>query len=344
VDDAASPVRQVLRCARLLREGWHTKGELAERLSVSERTVRRYLAAIGEEEPLATRELDERGLRAFRIAPRFHGRDPVASRHEVFALSIAERVFRAFDPGGVADLLDQVLLERLGDGDRGAALRRDLGRRFVLARGFQPLPGDVRLAFDLLLRALVEGRAVELRYASRRGRNRSYVLRPYTLLLGERELAIVGAIGLPDATGAGRRVDAIRTFALHAIRSISLTETRFLYPDIAHWDPEARYAAAWGLYAGRAERVEVAIHPAFADVAEGRRFHASQERLPAASDGWLRLAFTVFPDGEFRTWLLGWGPYLRVLSPDRLAAWVDRRVGPAEGRPEPEEDEVFRIP
>jgi predicted DNA-binding transcriptional regulator YafY len=264
-------------------------------------------------------------------------------------------------------LLDQVLFEITGedleDGDAGGGggggfaagndaeqsspvdrSRRALSRRFVLARPPQAVPGEVRQAFDRVLRGLVERRALDLRYHPRSGPPRDYVLRPYTLVLGEHELAVTGAVGAVPADGRPLSGDAIRTFALHRIREIKVRAERFTLPNLSAWDPEARYEGSWGLMVGEPEDVWVAIHPAFADLVAARSWHPSQIRAAAAADDWIRLQFRVFTGGEFRSWLLGWGPWLRVEEPAALRDWVDRMrtMRTAEGEPGPEE--VFRIP
>ncbi|MCO4769262.1 MAG: WYL domain-containing protein [Deltaproteobacteria bacterium] len=348
--DRATPVQQVLRCCNLLREGWHTKSHLARRLEVTDRTIKRYLAAIeGEQDGFEVREVDERGTREYRLRDVRIIDRAKGSPYEILALAMAERFFRAFDPGGVADLLDQMIFELTGededpnDPDLIDRSLRGLGRRFVLARAPQPLSGDVRLVFDQLLRAVVDQRVVELSYERRQGGRRDYVFRPYTLLLGEAELAVIGAIAEPDPSGTARATDRIRTFALHRIRSITLRKQTFAMPSLSLWNPEAMFASSWGLYAGAAERVRLAVHPAFAELVRRRRWHPSQTTGEPSSDGWIPLTFDVFTGGEFRTWLLGWGPWLRVEKPARVAAWVTQMRSAQPGAGEPDSDEVFRI-
>ena len=349
MSDNRSPMRQVLRCARLLREGWYGKVSLSQRLGVSERAVRRYLAAIAEEvSGFEVRETDERGSREYRIRPPRVVERRRGSPYEVMALAMAERFFRAFDPGGVADLLDQVLFEvteEEEDSDEESIYhkRRSLARRFVLARAPQPLPGHVRLVFDRVLRALVERRVIELRYHPRARPPRSYVLRPYTLLLGEQELAITGAVGEPPEDGSAREDDPIRTFALSRILELSVRDTRFTMPNLGLWNPEQRFAGSWGLYPGPTEPVRVAVHPAFGDLVAERRWHPSQHVGGPGEDGWIPIDFEVFTGGEFRTWLLGWGPWLRVEAPAELADWIEQLRSIDVEEAEPGAEEVFRI-
>lgn len=348
-DERPTPMQQVLRCSSLLREGWHDKASLARRLDVSERAVRRYLHAIAQEDDeFEVRKVDERGLRSYRIRPpRFVDRRR-GSPYEVLALAMAERFFRAIDPGGVADLLDQILFEVTGeeddaDEDAPGGRRRAFARRFALARAPQPLPGTVRHAFDRVLRAVVDRRVVDLTYHSRSGPARAYVLRPYTLVLGEAELAVTGAVGEPPEDGAAREGDSIRTFALHRIEGIELRKTRFAMPHLGLWDPDARFAGSWGLYSGAPEPVRVAVHPAFGELVARRRWHPSQRVGKPAEDGWIPIEFEVFTGGEFRTWLLGWGPWLRVEEPRSLTAWLDTMRSTSVGSRDPSPDEVFRI-
>jgi len=338
-------MRQALRCARLLLEGWHDKPTLARRLGVTERTVKRYLAAIMmEDDGYETRRVDEIGRREYRIRHRIARDRGAASNYEIMALAIAERFFRAFDPGGVADLLDQVLLDLTGeddvddDDDDAGKARRAIARRFVLARAPQPLSGRVRLVFDRVLRALVELRVLRLRYQKRSGETKDYVVRPYTLVLGDSELAVTGAAGDPD-----RGETPVRTFALHRIVEIELEKTTFRMPPLGKWNPQRVYADAWGLYAGDAEAVEVRIHPGYAPLLADRTWHPSQEVGEPDDEGWIPLRFRVFPGGEFRTWLLGWGPWLRVVHPPELKAWAARMEAPLADGASPDEEDLFRI-
>ena len=348
-NEAPSPIHQVLRCSRLLREGWHSKAECAQRLGVSERTVKRYLRTIAaEEDGFEVREVDERGLRKYRLrAARVVDRRR-GSPFEVMALAMAQRFFESFDPGGVADLIDHILYEITGeeeesDEDAIDRSRKSMARRFVMTRKMQPLPGRVHKIFDQVLRALVQRRVVELRYRPRHGTEKRYVLRPYTLLLGERELAITGAVGEPPSDGAAKDGDPIRTFALHRIINIELRMTRFRMPNLGQWDPVAQYSSAWGLYSGPAKAVTVEVHPSFAEVVAERCWHPSQRLGQPGSDGWVPVHFEVFPGGEFRSWLLSWGPWLRVTTPDDLREWVENLAKLTPGEGEPDDDELFRI-
>ena len=342
-------MRQALRCARLLREGWHDKSTLARRLDVTERTVRRYLAAIAiEDDGYETRRVDEIGRREYRIRHGVSRQRGAASPYEIMALAIAERFFRAFDPGGVADLLDQVLLDLTGEDelddaeeDDAGRARRAISRRFVLARAPQPLSGRVRLVFDQVLRALVDQRALRLGYHGRSGEHKRYILRPYTLVLGASELAVTGAVGESD--GGAKGGEPIRTFALHRIEEIELLGDRFRMPPLGQWNPGAMYAGAWGLFAGAPEAVEVRVHPGYAPLLADRSWHPSQEVGATDHRGWISLKFHVFPGGEFRTWLLGWGPWVEVVSPPELADWVRRMRGPISDQDAPDRDDLFRI-
>jgi predicted DNA-binding transcriptional regulator YafY len=49
-----------------------------------------------------------------------------------------------------------------------------------------------------------------------------------------------------------------------------------------------------------------------------RVWHASQ-RIEEQTDGRLCLTLDVCHDWGLRSWILSWGPFARVLAPDRLA-------------------------
>ena len=346
-EDGRTPSARILQCAELLREGWHSKGELAERLGVSDRTVKRYLRRLeGEAEGFSHRVSDERGQREYRIRPaRFIERRD-GTNHEVLALAMAQRFFKAFDPGGVADALDGVLLSMTGedeDMEDEDGSQRSIARRFVLARAPQPMPGSVRLVFDRVLQALMGQRVLDLTYQPRSGPTKSYVMRPYTLVLGEQELAVTGPVGEPPEDGSARAGEPFRTFSLSRIRSISIRSMRFNMPNLAQWDPERTYSDSWGLWTGEPEEVELLVHPEFDDLLEARRWHPSQRLGEVDDRGWRALHFHVFAGGEFRTWVLGWGPWIEVVKPVSLRHWIDRMRSLKPGDGTPELGEIFRI-
>jgi len=160
---------------------------------------------------------------------------------------------------------------------------------------------------------------------------------------GAGRLAVTGAVGEPPKDGAASDGDVMRTFALHRIIDIELRMSRFRMPNLRQWDPETLYSAAWGLYSGPAREVVVEVHPAFAEVVAERRWHQSQRLGSAGADGWVPMHFEVFTGGEFRSWLLSWGPWLRVVSPIDLRQWVEGLAALSPGEGEPDDDEVFRI-
>jgi predicted DNA-binding transcriptional regulator YafY len=69
------------------------------------------------------------------------------------------------------------------------------------------------------------------------------------------------------------------------------------------------------------ERVEIAFEPRIARYVKERIWHPSQEirELPDRS---LVLTLTVSNDWALRSWILGFGPLARVVSPAALATQI----------------------
>ena len=65
-------------------------------------------------------------------------------------------------------------------------------------------------------------------------------------------------------------------------------------------------------------RVELEFAARVAPYVKERRWHASQ-KIKAQPDGALRLSLRVCDDWSLRSWILGFGPFVRVLSPSKLA-------------------------
>ena len=68
-------------------------------------------------------------------------------------------------------------------------------------------------------------------------------------------------------------------------------------------------------------RVELSFQPEIAAYIRERVWHPSQ-RLRGTDDGGLVLTLDVCTDWALRTWILGFGPMVRVLSPDSLVRQV----------------------
>jgi predicted DNA-binding transcriptional regulator YafY len=78
------------------------------------------------------------------------------------------------------------------------------------------------------------------------------------------------------------------------------------------------FANSLGVNTGPAAKVELEFEARVAPYVRARVWHASQQ-LREGQDGSVVLSMNVCHDWALRSWILGWGPFARVLSPASLA-------------------------
>jgi predicted DNA-binding transcriptional regulator YafY len=118
------------------------------------------------------------------------------------------------------------------------------------------------------------------------------------------------------------------------IKEISLLEDRFTpieeLPDVA-------FPHSMGVHSGPPEHVEIEFDEAVADYVRAREWHQSQQSqdLP---DGGLAVTLDVCIDRSLRSWILSFGPFARVLSPEPFAADIAAQLAKAASRYPPAHD------
>ena len=105
------------------------------------------------------------------------------------------------------------------------------------------------------------------------------------------------------------------------IRSLSLTEERFQPVELE----EDAFAHSLGVHQGPPERIEVIFEPRMARYVKERMWHPSQE-IQQQADGGVRLTLHVSNDSALRSWILGFGPLVRVVSPPDLVAQIVNEI------------------
>jgi predicted DNA-binding transcriptional regulator YafY len=175
-------------------------------------------------------------------------------------------------------------------------------------RGVQPAaPRDARVG--KVLEATLQHRRVVMRYHSfSSNREKEYVVEPYRLVFAHGGLYLVAFV--PEYT-------QLRTFAMDRIQSLSVTEDRFEPMDL----PEDAFAHSLGVNQGPPERIEIVFEPHIARYVKERVWHPSQQTTED-SEGRLTMTLNVCNDWALRSWILGFGPLARVVSPPELASQI----------------------
>ncbi|MGN8244496.1 helix-turn-helix transcriptional regulator [Cellulomonas soli] len=316
------PTARVLALLELLQTGGQrTVGELADRLGVDERTVRRYAEHLAD---LGIPVQAQRGrYGGYRLAPGYKLPPLMLTDDEAVAvalgLSAAERAGLATtDPAATASALAKV----------SRVLPRALGARLAsllsTAQFTAPVSPAAPAGADTLLRLASAAQA------------RRTVVIAYTAWDGQasqRELDVYGLVfhaGRWYVTGHDHGRDDVRTFRLDRIASVEQRDGTYVVPD----DFDARTQVVSGIAAvGWSHQVSVVLRTGLTEARA--RLPRSVGRLSEHADGVLLETRAEHLDGMARL-LAGLGWDFEVLTPDALRdevlALADRlRVSAARG-------------
>jgi proteasome accessory factor B len=117
---------------------------------------------------------------------------------------------------------------------------------------------------------------------------------------------------------------ALRTFALPRITTVTLTKAKFERP--ADFSPEKFFASALGVLGGTGNwRVVIRFAATVAERVREREWHESQE-MSERPDGGLELQLRLGALEEVEQWVLGWGAAAEVVAPPELRAKIKQTV------------------
>ena len=326
----AEVIRQwtILREIERTRASGVTIDELAALCGVTTRTIRRDLQALEEAGfPLFDDKSADDGRTRWKVnGQAFKGLAAGLTVSELCALhfsrslveSLAGTPFRdevasAFDK--LSSVLTPHMRAFLDQLPRVIATKPDpLRRRMTGAEPAQQ--AIVARALD----ATLHHRVSTLVYHSRSsGRKKSYVIHPYRLAYAQGGLYLLAYV--PE-------YGEVRTFALERIEQLSPGEERFTPIDDL---PDAAFPHSLGVHSGPPERVEIEFQPAVADYVRSREWHTSQ-RLREVDEGGLVMTLDVCLDRALQSWILSFGPFARVISPERLAREIAEQFDEARAR------------
>ncbi len=110
------------------------------------------------------------------------------------------------------------------------------------------------------------------------------------------------------------------------MRSLSVTDDRFEPQEL----DEDAFAHSLGVHQGTPpQRIEIAFDPRIAPYVKERLWHDSQE-LHDQPGGGVRLVLQVSNDRALKSWVLGFGPLARVISPPELVAEILEEIESAK--------------
>jgi proteasome accessory factor B len=285
---------------------------LAERAGVSVRTIWRDLAALQEAGfPLYDEKIDGRSFWKLDRTPFRHLEDRGFTLTQLCALyfsrtlveCLAGTPFQA-DLSAAFDELARTLPPRMReffdripaviDAKRGPIRAGEL-RHETIAR---------------VLDATLHQRRIEMSYHSASSaRTKTYVIEPYRLVFAEGGLYLLAFV--PE-------YDALRTFALERVQGLKVQEATFE----RRVDVDARpFDHSLGVNMGEPVHVELEFAPRAQAYVKERIWHPSQT-VADQPDGSAKVTLDVCLDWALTSWILSFGPFVRVLAPESLRAEI----------------------
>jgi predicted DNA-binding transcriptional regulator YafY len=143
-------------------------------------------------------------------------------------------------------------------------------------------------------------------------REKEYQIDPYRLVFAQGGFYVIAYVS---------EYRELRTFAVERIQALSIMEERFEPIDL----PADAFANSLGVNQGTPERIEILFEPRIARYIRDRVWHASQQ-IEAAADGTLTMTLNVCNDFALRSWILGFGPLARVVSPPELVRQIQEEA------------------
>ena len=301
---------QILREIEAQRAGV-TIHQLSKLVGVSTRTIRRDLQALQEAGFAVYDEGDEHETKRWRLdAQPFKAVQDGLSVTDVAALYLSRSVVLSLPGWPLADELgaaftkiEKALNPRVREflATLPQVLSAKTGPRATHAS--DRLVDITRRLFD----AARDRHVVVMQYFSAQSnRAKSYRIEPYRLALAHGGVYVVAWVP---------QYEAFRTFAVDRVEKLSVSEDTFRRTREL---PADLFGASMGVFSGEPEAIELEFEPRLAPFVRGRVWHDSQ-RMDTLDDGRLRVHLDVSNDWALRSWVLGFGSGVRVISPKSLA-------------------------
>src|SRR5262245_21705140 len=323
----AEVIRQwtILREIENARAGGVTIDELAAQCDVTTRTIRRDLQALEEAGfPLYDDRSNDDGKTRWRVnGQAFKGLSAGLTVSELCALYFSRTLVESLSGTPFRNEVERAF-EKLS-----SVLTRHM-RRFldqlprVIATKADPLgrhddPRQQPIVARALEATLHLRQATLTYHSTSSDRTKTYLVHPYRLAYAQGGLYLLAFV--PE-------YGEVRTFAVERIQEMSLLDERFTPIEEL---PDAAFPHSLGVHSGSPERVEILFEPAVGDYVRAREWHPSQ-RVRETESGGLSMTLDVCLDRALHSWILSFGPFARVVSPEKLAREIADQLSEAKAR------------
>jgi proteasome accessory factor B len=151
-------------------------------------------------------------------------------------------------------------------------------------------------------------------YSASSRRAKSYEVDPYRLVYYRGGLYLYAR---------AHEYGEVRTFAVERVQKVEVLDQGFEVP--ADFSPSEYARSAFGIFGGKAERVELLFAEAIASYVRERNWHESQA-ISDEPDGRVRLTMEVAPSFDLKAWVKGFLPQVEVVRPAGLRDEIAREV------------------
>lgn len=308
---------EVIRQWTILREIERARGigvtidDLASLCAVTTRTIRRDLQALEEAGfPLYDNNAHDDGRTRWNInGQAFKGLAAGLTLAELCALYFSRTLLESLSGTPFRDDVESAF-EKLASA-LTPHMRQFLDQlpRVISTKGDAKKRDDPRQQqiIGRALEATLNLRQATITYFSKSSdRTKAYLIHPYRLAYAQGGLYLLAYV--PEYS-------EVRTFAVERIQDLALLDERFVPIEEL---PDAAFPHSLGVHSGPPDRVEIAFQAAVADYVRAREWHPTQV-VADADAGSVVVTLDVCLDRALQSWILSFGPFARVLAPERLA-------------------------
>ena len=297
--------QKLVRILHRMQDGGVDPNQLLQDYDLEERTLRRYLKDL-RELGLPVQTSGRGANRRWSLDASYRRQRVPLTLLEMVSLHFGRVLFDFLSGTSFADDANDAL-ERLSINAGQGELGRDLDRKFIAIR--EPSKDYTRDSelLDEILTALLRQNPAKALYARINGPMRAYNLYPYTLGVYRQGLYLF-AFDVDE--------ERIKTFAIDRFRAFHRDrKTHFEYPE--DYVPHNVVSDSFGIIGGPATDVRLRFRRNAAPYIRERIWHHSQH-LSELDDGGVLLSMRVGRSYELISWILSFGPDVRVDAPQDL--------------------------
>jgi predicted DNA-binding transcriptional regulator YafY len=296
-----------------------TTRQLADQLEVTTRTVQRYISTLRDSAGIDIEEVDGR----FRIGSRSRLPAMQLDHYQATELLLAVRAMQQMRSEQEPALIGA--LAQLARALSVPVVTRYL-QGLIAASERRPAQGSRHEVERVIVDAFVRRQCAEVTYRDAAGVETRRILRPY-FLEPRAESRTLYIFAHDELSGE------IRPFRIDRVLDARLLPQTFTVPD--DFDIDAVVSGSWGIWqAPGQDDVVLLFDRAIAERAREALWHRGAA-ITEREDGDIEARIAVASEVEMRSWVLGWGGSVEVISPPSLREHIGAalRQGAARYRP-----------